>query len=277
MIIDLENESEQSECDGAMPFRFLDLSLDLRKRILMEALCCDRIIRPYYNTGSLEATEMEVQISNYDTSVLSTSKQINQEAAAILYGQNAFYFMEPDLALWFFAHIGAMNLSLVRQVSLTMSSVALDSKQTNPFDVVDERLWQEFFAWLKPRHRIAEIELNFSLWQSLELPRSRGRSRSRKPAWNHITGWTMPEPVKDEYWFPRHQMQTARWRVLQILESYRGFKNVIVISGPQSSNPEAFLSSWEATHLANLMVWGRDEPVKVGTSMTQIIDFGQPF
>ncbi len=62
-----------------------------------------------------------------------------------------------------------------------------------------------------------------------------------------------------------------------MLESYRGFKNVIVISGPQSSNPEAFLSSWEATHLANLMVWGRDEPVKVGTSMTQIIDFGQPF
>lgn len=261
IIVDLEDETEHSGCAGTMPFRFLDLSPDLRKRILNEVLCRDWYLTTYYNTGSVEAIDKEVEFPSYDTSVLSTSKQINQEAATVLYGQNIFYFTRPHLALWFFAHIGAENLSKVRLVSLKMSSLPVDSMQRTPFDVVDERLWQEVFAWLKPRHRLEEMELNFSLWHSLELPQSRGRSRSGKmgPTWNHITGWSKVEPTEDCHWFRRRQMEKAREMVLQILKTYRGLKNVMIISEAWSSKSRVFLTPREVEFLITQLKRDRDE------------------
>lgn len=260
IIVDLEGESEHSECAGSMPFKFLNLGPELRMRILREALYRDQYITPYYNTGSLEATEMEVQVTNFDTSVLSTSKQINQEAAIVLYGENIFYFARPVLALWFFAHIGAANLSKVRLVSLEMSSVPFDSVQQRPFDIVDERLWQEVFAWLKPRQRFEEIELIFSLWQSLDLP------PSRAPTWNHVRGWSTPKEEIDRHWFQRHQMKTARERVFQILQTYRGLKNVLVHFEPRSSKSRAFFTSHQVRLLILQMNRARDGPVKSGTN-----------
>lgn len=271
IIIDLENDSENSDGFDTMPFRFLDLGPELRNRILKEVLVHDWYTIPYYNNGSLEAIESEVQASNYDTSILSTSKQINQEAATLLYGQNIFYFKQPLVALWFFKHIGAQNLSKVRQVSLVLSSASLEGTHRRRLDVVDERLWQEVFAWLKPRHRIDEIELNFSLWHNIDPPRNHRGCRSGKmgPRWNHINGFSTPPPVNDMHWFRRYQMQMARNRVLQILSTYRGFSNVMIISG------EATLTSKEVTSMIEHMERDREETAKVGTNTSRIIDFGR--
>ncbi len=233
-----------------MPFRFLDLVPQLRESILKHALVERVVIKPYYNHGSIETVEAEVQEQNHETSLLSVSKQINLEAADVLYGHNLFYFTQPRLALWFFRHIGDQNLSRLRSVKLM-----LGSSEMRPFEVIEERLWQELFAWLKPRHRLQELHIDFQHWRPLERPRTYGglRSGSSHLRWNHVTGFRNAEPMEDTLWLRRYQMQTARKRVVEILKTYRGLKEVWIKGGEWVSDFGAFLTTVEVRTLVRLM------------------------
>ncbi|MCJ1367881.1 hypothetical protein MMC16_007017 [Acarospora aff. strigata] len=250
-----------------MPFRFLDLGPEVRKKILKEALIREYLIRPYYNNGSLETTEPNVQNPNYETSLLLASKQINQEAADVLYGHNIFIFTQPRPALWFFRHIGPSNLSKLRRVGLVLSSVpltslALGSTDTKPFDVVEERLWRELLAWLTPRQRFQVLEIDFEQWRPLPArPRSYGCGRTAAPTkrvWNHIKGYHSYEPEalpvdNDSFWLQRQQMQNARDRVVEILRSWRGLEKVWINGGCKSG---AFATAREMKELIGLMKRG---------------------
>ncbi|KAI9872603.1 MAG: hypothetical protein M1830_001425 [Pleopsidium flavum] len=233
-----------------MSFRFLDLVPQLRERVLKHALVKGDMIQPYYNNGSIETVEADVQKQNYETSLLSVSKQINLEAANVLYGHNTFDFTQPRLALWFFRHIGDANLSKLRSVKFM-----LGSGDTHRSEVMEERLWQELFAWLKPRHRFQELQVSFQHWRPLKPHRPYGgvRSSSSNVRWNHLTGFRSVEPVEDNLWLQRYQMQMARERMVEILKTYRGLKEVWIRGGEWSSDFGAFLTTTEVRDLVRLM------------------------
>ena len=141
------------------PFRLLDLPFNIRKQILKTALKKPEMVAPFYYTGSVELPEHLVTRPNIDISLLLVNKQLHAEAADILYGVNAFHFSQPQVALWWFQHIGPSNVKRIRDAQFITNSF-----EYTDFHVREERLWQILFTWLATRQKFEKISLSFERW-----------------------------------------------------------------------------------------------------------------
>lgn len=141
------------------PLGLLDLPSKVRKQILKIALKEPKAVAPFYHTGCVELAEHLVTKPNIDISLLLVNKQLHAEAADALYGANAFRFSNPQLALWWFRHIGPTNVSRIRTAYFIM-----DSFDHMNFYVREERLWQNVFTWLEQRQNFQVISLSFERW-----------------------------------------------------------------------------------------------------------------
>lgn len=156
------------------PLGLLDLPFKIRKRILKMALKEPKMVTPFYYTGCLELAEHLVTKPNIDISLLLVNKQLHAEAADALYGANVFRFSNPQLALWWFRHIGPTNVSRIHSVYFIMHS--FDHMN---FYVREERLWQIVFTWLEQRQNFQEICLSFERWNEEGMNWMTGLERQR--------------------------------------------------------------------------------------------------
>lgn len=183
-----------------MSFRLLDLPLNVRNQILNIVLEKPHLVTPFYYTGCVELEEYLVTEPNIDISLLLVNKQLHGEAADILYGINDFRFSKPELALWWFRHIGPSNVNRVRNAHFFM-----DSFEYPTFQVREERLWQSLFTWLEPRQNLEEITLSFERWNM------------------EAYHWK-PE-------FERDRIDLARIGTVEALWNFRGLRSVEIRGG----------------------------------------------
>ena len=198
------------------PFRFLDCEPKVRDVILQHALTQDHMIEPYYRIGSLElgAKDHDSNEENYDISILlatAGSPTLYDQARTALYGSNHLHFDDPRLLLWWLKAIGS-NIRRVRNLSLTLSE-----GEVLPGDAVSirqEKIWYNALVWLKSRHRLHNLDLDFGGWKFLKGNRANTDSQ-----------------IEDS--------EKARHDVYRTLLKYRELKEVRVEPGPWLKDPYA--------------------------------------
>ena len=168
------------------------------------------LVLPYYrqgmHAGYLRTGEGRVvQQQNVDLSVLRVSKEFRKEGSAMFYSQHAFHFDDPVNALWWVKHIGEVNLSNIRLLSIRMyCGYDEEMYRVDNLDQSHEEMWHQFFTWLKPRHQLEKIVINFSDWVSV---------RDACPGYSR--------------WQP--EVQNWHQRIRSVLWSFRGLKSARLI------------------------------------------------
>ena len=159
LVAPTDATSKQDESPLDKPFRSLNLPFEVRRQILKMALERPDMVAPFYYAGSVELPEHLVTRPNIDVSLLLVNKQLHAEAADIFYGVNAFHFSQPQVALWWFQHIGPSNVERIRDAQFITNSFEFAD-----FHLREERLWQNLFTWLAPRQKFEKISISFERW-----------------------------------------------------------------------------------------------------------------
>lgn len=187
--------------DLTKPFRFLDLSGEIRTQILGYLLVESPNIQPYYNNGTVELPEQIEPFEENNTALLlSGNKQFYEDSSAVLYGRNTFLFHDPKVGLWWLKRIGS-NVKRLRRIQFWLSE-----GEANPIDIVytlKEKQWSMLFHWLQNRHELQKISISFLPWNEAD----------------------------DEHKYINEDIVAAREDSIQCLFEYRGLKHANVEAG----------------------------------------------
>lgn len=90
--------------------------------------------------------------------ILRTNKQMYGEAVRILYGENRFFFHEPDVLLEWLNMIGD-NITKVRELGFSLTT-----GYVNGIGPPAERLWLGAVIRLAPIQQLAALYVDFATW-----------------------------------------------------------------------------------------------------------------
>lgn len=165
---DAGNDHVNQAYDPSKPFRFMDCPSNIRDRILQYVLIDDHVLRPTYHVGSVEVERAHDYRDNYDISMLIATAgnlKLYEEACCTLYGGNVFYFWDPREMLWWVKKIGK-NLQKVQILQLELCKGEVPAQMSPVFG---EKLWYNAFLWLKSRHKLESLMINFEWWNQNDI------------------------------------------------------------------------------------------------------------
>lgn len=230
ITVESQPQPHRSDCLCMMPFRFLELGDSVQGRILEFALVKERSLEPYFCQGMLEGPWViseYVEQENIDISPLLVSKKFNEMGTKTFYSKNSFSFAKPQVLKWWSKKFES-KLPLIRSIEFHMTAGFTTDKHTRSlFDSCKERQWNEALAFLRTRHQLEEMHIDFSRWRVLHDPR-------------HIY-FEDDEIV---------EMNKFRKRIADLLKLYRGLKKVEVFGG-------MYMKKGEATQLEMIMIQPR--------------------
>ena len=216
--------------DPSQPFLFFRLPENVRHHIISYLVSPinsyrqdpESAINPFYNWGSVYLKEEEAcEATNIDTSILYVgNKAWYFDTAQVLYGKNIFALTNPTVADWWLHRIGP-NLDRLTGLSISISTGKVDGP--NGRDTRREVLWLKVLHWLKDRHQLKRLGLDFE-------------------------GWHFVQRNSDMY---RWWHDCARWReeIVLTLLGFRGLEQVDVLPGfwhrEDENWPSVYGSVWE--------------------------------
>ena len=207
------------------PFNFLGCPDNVRQRILRFALHNNEQIKPYWNFGALEVPARKCRKQNYPTVVaaFAGNRELAEQTATILYGENVFRLESARIAIWWLRRIGPANVTKLRHLVVTVQEGITDT-----FGTRAETLWLRFFHLLpREKQHLHSLWVNFQRW-TLETDRSDGFGPRDRPVWE-----------------PRHIL-------LRTLFGFRGLHRAVVVGGP-------FVARFRAHTLQRAMVMAPGE------------------
>lgn len=196
------------------PFNFLGCPDNVRQRILRFTLHNDEQITPYWNFGALEVPARKCRKQNYPTVVaaFAGNRELADQTATILYGENVFRLERVRIALWWLRRIGPANVARLRHLVVTVQEGITDG-----FGTRAETLWLRAFLLLpREKQHLHSLWVDFQRW-TFETNRSDGLGPRDRPVWE-----------------PRHIL-------LRTLFGFRGLHRAVVVGGPFVSRLRAFV------------------------------------
>ena len=206
------------------PFNFLGCPVKVRQQILCSALHNDEQIEPYWNFGALEVPARRACKQNYPTIVAAFAgdKELVDQTASILYGENVFNLQHARIALWWLRRIGPANVAKLRYLVVTVQEGV-----TDVFGTRIETLWRRFFHLLHTNHKLDSLSVSFKRW-TLETGEVDGLG-----------------PHNQAVWEPRHI-------ILRTLFAFRGLQRAVIERG-------SFVSRFRARTLERALVMAPGE------------------
>ncbi|KAK4948572.1 hypothetical protein LTR10_012576 [Elasticomyces elasticus] len=140
------------------------------------------VVKPFYRKGMLagsirtgndirsQETGDEVLLDNVDLGLMRISKQFRDAGCRYFYGTHTFCFHDPSACKWWFKTIGSDNVSSVRSLSLRMGSgfTVFPADVRCSLDLTLEEQWHQFFCWIKNRHNLTKLRIEFYHWSPIE-------------------------------------------------------------------------------------------------------------
>ncbi|EXJ82485.1 hypothetical protein A1O3_06298 [Capronia epimyces CBS 606.96] len=174
------------------PFLFQDLGVDILRKIIGHVFVLEglgeQFMWPFYRQGMLAGYIRvgkgdEAVNDNVNLQLLRVNKLFRATGSQVFYGGRTFVFDDPILCSWWTTHIGTMNFSNIRSLTVRIDSgfppVYLDIRSA--IDLTFEEEWFGFFCWLKDRHQLDAIHIELCGWLNIHVIRVK-RNPSTSPA-----------------------------------------------------------------------------------------------
>ncbi|OAG45467.1 hypothetical protein AYO21_00101 [Fonsecaea monophora] len=186
------------------------------------------VVRPFYRQGKLAgyirtgSADM-VEQDNVDLRAMRVSREFRDVGSRLVYGRYTFCFDDAQNCRWWTKHIGRQNFANLRAVSVRVESGwTVPCDDICSVDLCFEEQWQRFFTWMRYRHRMDALVLDFSPWRP--VPTYRELSDERRA---EVTEW--------------------RDSLLATLSELRGFTVVKIVDRYEVAIPAADKDEWCAT------------------------------
>jgi hypothetical protein len=158
---------------------FMKKLFDVRTPTESEVVGQHSLIRPYYRAGMMAGEirvgeEDVVQFDNVfiNTSAMLVNREFRDAGSRLFYGRpRAFMFEDPINAKWWCKRIGEVNFSNLDTlvINLTQGWRYVPSLYlVSTLDRSEEEKWNSFFTWLKPRHQLRRLFIDFDKWDSVD-------------------------------------------------------------------------------------------------------------
>ncbi|KIW26114.1 uncharacterized protein PV07_09241 [Cladophialophora immunda] len=204
------------------------------------------VIRPYYQQGKLAGyirtgSANLVEQDNVDLRAMRVNKEFRDAGSRLVYGRYIFHFKDAENCRWWTTHIGSQNFHNLRMLCVSMrSGWDLDCEIISTLDLCHEEQWQRFFSWLRHRHRLDGLILDFSNWDVVQASRRLTEER---------------------------QAEVLEWReaLLNKLSELRGFTQVSIVDPFEVAIAAAEKDGWSAT-----LTQAREPPPPVHTTPTPL-------
>ncbi|KAL6717553.1 hypothetical protein ACLMJK_005468 [Lecanora helva] len=150
-------------------FPLLKCDYPVRRSLFHFALIKKRKIIPYYNAGSVQLHDPNRHLRNFNINLLLATAgdaTLYQEALSALYSDNTFKFTDPRVMSWWLKRIGDNNVGRLRSVKMKLNDGPYHSKSGELIGHVRmERLWFTSLAYLKSRHKLEALYIDFRNWR----------------------------------------------------------------------------------------------------------------
>jgi len=186
-------------------------------------------IRPFYQKWKMAGYirtgggNMVTQ-DNVDLGAMRVNREFRDAGSRLAYGRYIFHFKDAQNCLWWTKHIGHQNFSNLKMFCVSMQSgwdipCKIISRDV---DLCHEEQWHQFFSWLRHRHQMDALVLDFSCWEPVQ-------------SYKNLT----------EEW----QTQLMEWReaLLNKLSDLRGFTLVNIFDRFEVAIPKADQDEWAET------------------------------
>ncbi|OAL29809.1 hypothetical protein AYO20_09002 [Fonsecaea nubica] len=186
------------------------------------------VVRPFYRQGKLAgyirtgSADM-VEQDNVDLRAMRVSREFRDVGSRLVYGRYTFRFDNAQNCRWWTKHVGRQNFANLRTVSVRVNSGwSVPCDDICSVDLCFEEQWQRFFTWMRYRHRMDALVLDFSPWRP--VPTYRDLSDKRRA-------------------------EVAEWRdsLLATLSELRDFTVVKIVDRHEVAIPAADKDQWCAT------------------------------
>jgi hypothetical protein len=172
----------------------------------------ERSLYPFYRQGMMggyiRVGEKQVVLQDnipIDISAMQVNKEFRSAGSRLIYGTNMFEFLDPQVCLWWLKHIGSLNLSNVRNLIVAARSgwPHITLSQRCSLDLSQEELWHSTLYWLKDRHQLTSMGLNFNNFDDIELASGRNQDL-------------------------REELRMYREKLRSTIHAFRGLKHVVI-------------------------------------------------